>query len=245
MVVNAAQGTVAARKNDQARMNPASMTKILTILTAADKVRSLDDRVTITQDVIDYAVETGCTRVGYAAGDTPTVLDLFYGTILPSAADAAIALGRYAAGSDEAFVALMNRKAAGIGMANSRFANCVGLYDENHYSTCQDMCTLLLNAVTNPLCLQVLSATGRTVGGSQTRPAGIPLTNLFLTRIGTQPLPGTVFAAKTGYVSKAGYCCASFYIAPSGTPYICVTGKADTSMDAVFDHTMLYLCFGQ
>ena len=245
ILINAAQGTIAARKNEKARMNPASMTKIMTVLAAADHVRSLDDRVTITQDIIDHAAATGCTRVGYEAGDRPSVRDLFYGTILPSGADAAIALGRYCAGSDEAFVAMMNQKAASLGMLSTHFENCVGLYDENHYSTAEDMAVLLLNAATNPLCLQVLSARNTKVGGSASLPGGISLTNLFLTRIDGLSLPGKVYSAKTGYVSAAGYCAASFYISSAGVPFICVTGKADSSMNAVFDHTMLYACFAQ
>ena len=62
------------------------MTKILTILVAAEHVDNLDDTFTITQEIIDYSYLNECSSAGFAANDTVTVRDLFYGTILPSGA---------------------------------------------------------------------------------------------------------------------------------------------------------------
>ena len=72
-------------------------------------------------------------------GETVTVEALFYGLLLQSGNDAALALARYYAGDVETFVARMNEKARALGMADTRFANPNGLDDEDHYSTAADM----------------------------------------------------------------------------------------------------------
>ena len=97
-------------------------------------------------------------QVGWQIGDTPTIRSLLYGTILPSGADAAQALAIYTAGSEEAFVELMNKKLAELGISDTaHFTNAVGAYDEDHYCTALDMATILRAAIDNELCREVLS----------------------------------------------------------------------------------------
>lgn len=80
-------------------IDPASMTKILTVLVAAEQIeeKNLDDKVMITIDITDYSYSNDCSSVGFAKNERVTVRDLFYGTILPSGADAALALATYVA----------------------------------------------------------------------------------------------------------------------------------------------------
>ena len=86
-------------------------------------------------------------------------VSLFYGTILSSGADAALGLATYVAGSQEAFVALMNEKLEELGIADTaHFTNCVGLYDEAHKCTVSDMAVILEAAMDNDLCREVLGA---------------------------------------------------------------------------------------
>ena len=103
---------ILAAKGTKKQMYPASMTKILTVLVAAEHVteEQLDDKVKITIDITDYCYSNDCSAVGFAKNETVPVRDLFYGTILPSGADAAVALANYVAGSHEEFVKLMNEK---------------------------------------------------------------------------------------------------------------------------------------
>ena len=110
VVINVDDGMILAEKDAMERMNPASMTKILTVLVAAEHLREedLDAAATITIDITDYCYMNDCSVTGYGLDETITVRDLFYGTILPSGADSALALAVYVAGSQEAFVDLMN-----------------------------------------------------------------------------------------------------------------------------------------
>ena len=132
VLIDLRDDTILAQKEAKTPISPASMTKILTILVAAERVTKLDDTVTMTIDITDECYRNGCSVVGYSVGETALVRDLFYGTIGPSGADAALALATYVAGSQEAFVALMNEKLEELGLAETaHFTNCVGLYDEH------------------------------------------------------------------------------------------------------------------
>ena len=129
LMVDLSKKEIVAQKNAYDRINPASMTKILTLLVASEHVSNLDDTFTMTLDITDYAYVNDCSSVGFLDGEVVTVKDLLYGTILPSGGDAAVGLATYVAGSHEAFVEMMNQKIAELGLADSaNFTNCVGLY---------------------------------------------------------------------------------------------------------------------
>lgn len=245
VLVQTDTGRIVASKNSDQRINPASMTKVMTLLVACEHITNLDDPVTITQDEIDYAYTNGCTRAGFVAGEQTTVRNLLFGLILPSGADAAVALARYIGGTDENFVAMMNTKAAELGLQNTHFANCVGLTDPAHYTTCEDMAVIMTAAVTNPTAFGVLSAQNYTISGTPQHPQGIALTNLFLQRMSGQPLlPGTCYSAKTGYTQAAGNCAASFFLSSqTGHPYICVTAHSSSSQQCVIDQLILYAVY--
>ena len=245
ILVNQASGTVIAQKNGNTVMYPASMTKVMTLLVAADYVSDLSVKITITQDIIDYCIAHDCSTVGFTAGETVTMMDLLWGTILPSGADAALALARYIAGSEEKFVALMNEKAAALGMTNTHFANCTGLYNDAHYSTCNDIAILMNAAVQSELALTVLATRTYTTTATTQHPSGISIKNLFLTRSDALYASGVVVSAKTGFINASGYCAVSYYVSSTGTPYICVTGNASSSLNAVYDHQNIYTVYTQ
>ena len=92
VLVDLDTGEVVAQKNSDTVIYPASMTKILTVLTAADHITDLNDKFTITQDITDYVFSNGCSAVNWEIGETVTVKDLLYGTVLQSGADAALGL---------------------------------------------------------------------------------------------------------------------------------------------------------
>ena len=240
VVTDADSGRIVAGKNQDAVINPASMTKIMTLLVACEHVTDLSAPVTISQDAIDIATVTGLSRVGFVAGETVTVADLLYGTILPSGADAAIMLGRYVAGSDDAFVALMNEKAAELGLTSTHFANCHGMTAEGHYTTCTEMAEILAAAEENETALKVLSTMTYTTTPTVQHPSGIEVENLFLSRMSSRSIPGTLVGAKTGYTRAAMCCAASCFVSQSGKHYICVTAHAPSALQAVSDQALLY-----
>ena len=242
VVINRTDGTILAEKDSKAIISPASMTKILTLLVAVENLKSLDDTVTVTIDITDYCYVNDCSVVGYKVGESAAVRELLYGTILPSGADAALALAIYVAGSHEAFVELMNEKAEELGISDTaHFTNCVGLYDEAHHCTVRDMAVILNAAMENELCREVLNARTYETAITPEHPEGQVLSNWFLRRIEDKDTGDVeVIGAKTGYVAQSGNCAASCGRAGDGREYICVTGNAYSSWRAIYDHVELY-----
>lgn len=239
--------TVLAERNSSAVINPASMTKILTILTAAEALgeERLDEAVTVSKEATEYSFVNECSNAGFEAGETVTVRDLFYGTILPSGGEAAAELAVFTSGSMEKFVSQMNRKAEELGLSDTaHFTNCAGLYDENHHCTVYDMAMILEAALDNPFCREVLSARTYTTSPTTEHPEGLLLSNWFLRRIEDKDTGGEVLSAKTGYVVQSGSCAASYGKSHSGKEFICVTADATSSWRCIYDHVALYQQFG-
>ena len=154
------------------------MTKVLTVLVAAEQIteKQLDDTFTMTLEITDYAYVNDCSSVGFLDGEKVTVRDLFYGTVLPSGGDAAVGLATYIAGSQEAFVDLMNEKLDELGLSDSaHFTNCVGLYDKNHYCTMYDMAVIIKAAADNEICREIMSAKTYTTSITPQHPEGITI----------------------------------------------------------------------
>lgn len=242
ILISLSDDRIVTERDAHTKMYPASMTKILTVLTAAEHMKSLDDKVTITAGEEDYSYSNDCSNVGFCVGETVPVKDLFYGTVLPSGADAAAALAIYTAGSQEAFVDMMNEECEKLGIADtSHFMNPVGIYDDDHYSTAYDMAVIMNAAVSNDICREVLSAHTYTTSCTAEHPEGITVSNWFLRRIEDHLSgSGTVLCAKTGYVVQSGNCAASYAEDKAGNGYICVTGDSTSSWRCIFDHAALY-----
>lgn len=246
VLVNVDTGKIIAQRNAGERMYPASMTKVMTLLVAAEQLegKNLNDTVTITDDILAAVGAGNLSAVGFHAGEVVTVRDCLWGTALPSGADAALALGRYVAGSDAAFVELMNRKANELGLLDTHFTNDIGADDDDHYTTALDMAVIMRAVTHNQLAWTILSTVQYTTGfTNDAHPAGITVSNRFLRRIASQDVPGLVFSAKTGYVSRARACSVSYEVADDGQHYICVTAGADNSWHAIYDHRDIYYVY--
>lgn len=246
ILVNADTGEIVAQREGRTRIVPASMTKVMTLLVAVEQMdnpdEQLQDTFEITQENCDNAYTSGSSIVGYSPGDMAKVEDLLYGAILPSGADAAMALAEYTAGSEDRFSDLMNRKAEELGIADTtHFTNCIGLYNEDHYSTPYDMAVIMRAAYENDLCRKVLSTHTWTTQGTQENPDGITISNWFLRKIEDHIKTGTVECGKTGFVDESGNCAVStFTNADSGTHYIACTALTYNTWRCIFDHVNLY-----
>ncbi len=243
ILIDESTDLIVASKGAKERISPASMTKVLTILVAAEHIteEQLDDTFTMTIDITDYSFSNDCSNVGFLVGEQIPVRDLFYGTILPSGGDAAVGLATYVAGSHEAFVDLMNEKLEELGLADSaHFTNCVGLYDENHYCTVYDMAVIMKAALENELCREVLATKCYTTTPTTEHPEGIIISNWFLRRIEDKDTDGEVLGAKTGFVQQSGSCAVSYQLSENGTPYICVTAGSTSSWRCIYDHVEIY-----
>lgn len=241
VLIDVDKGEIIAKKAADTRISPASMTKILTLLVAAEHVDNLDDTFTITRDITDYSFSNGCSIVGFDVDEVVTVRDLMYGTILPSGADAGMALATYVAGSHEAFVDMMNEKLEELGLSDTaHFTNCVGIYDEDHYCTLTDMAMILKAAVENDLAREILSAHTYTTSQTEQHPEGITISNWFLRRIEDKETNSTVMCAKTGFVNQSGCCAASYAVSNNGGHYICVSANAWSSWRCIYDQVDIY-----
>ena len=248
IVIDLTGEEIMAQKDAFTVVSPASMTKILTILVAAEHLESeesLDDTVIIDLEITDYCYVNKCSTAGFLRDEEVPVRELFYGTILPSGAEAAVALARYIAGSHEDFVVLMNEKVAELGLSETaHFTNCVGLYNEKNVCTVYDIAMILRAAMENELCRQVLTSRTHEIPANDMHPEGMLLSNWFLRRIEDYVPDGlAVIGAKTGYVSQAGSCAASIARTESGDLYICVTADTTSSKQCVQDHVQLYTTY--
>lgn len=241
LLINLDTGKVVASKDGNVRINPASMTKILTLLVAVEHLDDIDNTFTMTREIGDYVFSNDCSQVGFEVGETVTIKDLLYGTILPSGADAALCLAEYVAGSQEAFVELMNEKLEELGLSDTaHFTNCVGVYDKDHYCTLMDMAMILKAAEENKLCHEVLNARTYLTTSTAQHPEGIQISNWFLRRIEDKDTHGEVVGAKTGFVNQSGCCGASYQVSNDGSHYICVTADAWSSWRCIYDHVDIY-----
>ncbi len=241
LLINLDTGKVVASKEGNVRINPASMTKILTLLVAVEHLDDIDNTFTMTQAIGDYVFKHDCSQVGFEVGEVVTIKDLLYGTILPSGADAAMCLAEYIAGSQEAFVQMMNDKLDELGLSDTaHFTNCIGVYDADHYCTLLDMAMILKAAEENKLCHEILNARTYLTTPTIQHPEGLQISNWFLRRIEDKDTHGDVVGAKTGFVNQSGCCGASYEISNDGTHYICVTADAWSSWRCIYDQVDIY-----
>ncbi|MBR1523428.1 MAG: D-alanyl-D-alanine carboxypeptidase [Lachnospiraceae bacterium] len=244
ILVSLSENRVLAERQSHVKMYPASMTKVLTVLVASEHLggeQHLDDIFTMTQAIEGFAYENGCSNVGFSVGERIRVEDMFYGTILPSGADAAMGLAEYTAGDQETFVGMMNQKLEELGISDTtHFTNCIGIYDDDHYSTAADMAVIMNAAVNDPLCLKVLSQHTYTTTSTSYHPGGIQVSNWFLRRIEDKQETGVVISGKTGFVNESLNCAVSYATDDEGKGYICCTGYAHGGWKAIYDHVRIY-----
>ncbi len=239
-------GNILFDRDAHTRINPASMTKVLTVLVAAEHVTDWSDTFEITPEITNYSYVHDCSAVGFSNNEVVTVEDLFYGTVLCSGGDAALGLATYVAGSQEAFVDMMNEKLKELGLSDTaHFTNCVGLYDENHYCTVYDIAMILEAAMDNPQCREVLSTKKYTTSSTSEHPEGIQISNWFLRRIEDKDTGGEVICGKTGFVAQSGSCAVSYGMDAAGNEYVCATVNAHSSWRCIYDHVELYKRFAK
>lgn len=195
--------TILSEKNSHEKAYVASLTKLMTVLVAVENIDDYSKKVTFTNDMLKN-IEWDVSVVGFKVGQTVTYDDLLYGTMLESGADAVNGLAFSIAGSEANFVELMNKKGKEIGLTETHFANPVGLYDPDNYSSASDMAKLLMHALKNDKFREVFATKEYyySIGGSAfstlskyNKNSGFDIS--FIT------------GSKTGYINAAGYCLAS------------------------------------
>lgn len=207
VLMDAGTGRVLIDKNANEPMHPASITKIMTILLVVEAIDSgkitINDMVTVSED----AAKKGGSQIWLEVGETMSVNDLLKAAVVGSANDACAALAEFVAGSEPAFVTMMNQRAAQLGMTNTNFENCSGLDDEtvNHITTAYDVALMARELISHEIIFNYTTIWMDSLRGGKTE-----LTN-------TNKLIKTfegITGLKTGTTEKAGYC-------------VCATAKRD------------------
>ncbi len=232
-IVDAASGAVIYERNGHRTAPPASLTKIATAILTVES-RRLDAWVPVTVD----SREMGDSSVmGLRPGDCFRERDLLYGLMLPSGNDAALALGRFQAGSDDAFVGRMNALVLRLGLGETHFENAHGLNASGHYSSAYDLAMLARYAMTLPDFAGAVSARQWTALGSRT----IALTN-------TNTMLGGYLGAdgvKTGFTEEAGRTMVASATRDGRRVFIALLNAPDRDADArkLFDWTFANFLF--
>lgn len=203
VLLDAATGAVLYSQNGETQYYPASITKLMTALLVAERC-SLDDTVTFSATATT-GLEAGAVSLNLTEGDTLTVRQCLYALLLKSANEVGNALAEHVAGSNEAFAALMNEKAAALGCTNTHFTNPHGLNDASHLTTPHDMALIARAAFANETVKTVASTRTYTLPATKNNPSGISLTmgHKMLNPSDSRYYEG-IIGGKTGYTSKAG-----------------------------------------
>ena len=237
-------------KNAEAKLYPASLTKVLTALTAMERISDLDETITITAAMLEGLEDGTYSIAGFLLGEEVTVRDLLYGVLLPSGADACQALAIALFGSEEAMVEAMNETASSIGMTHSHFTNTVGMHDADHYTSVSDLFLLMKQAWQNDTLHTIMSTASYTTSSSYYHGEGLRLENSWVAQFAYDELENRyVLGGKTGYTPEAGYCLASVceiqgrevIVIIAGVPDEAGSGQAVEDVDslcAMIDETM-------
>ena len=145
ILYDAESNTILLGKNIDAQVQPAAITKLMTVLLALENL-NLDDTVTVTQPMYIGIPENYYT-LGVTEGEEVTVRDLIYASLLESDSDACLCLAIKISGAETLFTGLMNTRASELGCTNTFFTNCYGIDDVSNVSTAHDM-ALILDACT-------------------------------------------------------------------------------------------------
>ena len=213
-------------KNADVKMYPASLTKIMTVYFSILQYNDLDQRVVMPTDIMENLYLENASVAGFEAGEEVSIEDLLYGAMLPSGADASIALAINSAGSEAAYVDKMNRYAKALGMNQTHFTNVTGLHDDDHYTTINDLNILLKKALENETFYTIFTSQSHQTQTTMEHPEGLFLNSTFADTLNEYELSNNyIIGEKTGYTTEAGLCLASLGNVHNKS-YLFITGKA-------------------
>ena len=207
VLMEASTGQIIYEKQADEQRSPASITKIMTLILIFDAID--EGKIKMTDEVVTsaYAKSMGGSQVFLEEGEIQTVETLIKCIVIASGNDASVAMAEYIAGSEEAFVQMMNERAAGLGMTGTHFVDCCGLTeDPAHLTTARDIALMSRELITrypqihNYSTIWMDTITHVTKQG--TKEFGLSNTNRLL----KMPAGYRVTGLKTGSTSLAKYC---------------------------------------
>ena len=231
---------VLAGKGATRRVYPASLTKVLTLISALDLVEDTNTTAKLTGDDISGLHEREASVAGFVAGEKIPFKGLLYGLILPSGADAALGIEKAVAGNKNLFSAMMNIEAYKMGLKDSNFSESTGLHNKINYSTPLDLAVIFNYALDNKTGREVLSTPYHKIEGLDKHPEGLEVWSHTFSYMSDVDMGGfTITAGKTGYTGEAMVCMMT-EAQKDGHRYILVTLFAPNSRTMCEDHINIY-----
>lgn len=191
------------------KLYPASVTKIMTALLALEK-GNLEDPVTVSSTAAAASFPSDAQVIGLRQGDTWSLKDLVYALMLYSGNDAAAAIAEHIAGSEGAFVEMMNVRAGELLANNTHFTNPHGLHDDDHYTTAYDLYLIFNECIKDETFVSIIETESYDVSYTHADGSAASLTvmptNLYAKGTAEKPQNCTIVGGKTGTTGEAGYC---------------------------------------
>lgn len=200
ILMNIDTGSVLYAKNIHKKSYPASTTKLLTCLIAAER-GNFDDIVTFSNDAV-FSVPVGGSNMGMDVGESITLEQSLYGILVGSANEVANAVGEYISGSIDDFIALMNERAVELGCTDSHFMNTNGLHDDNHYTSAYDLALISSAFFQNDMLAKIGNTSRYEFKATATQPDDFILVNKHKLITGEEQYDG-ILGGKTGYTDQA------------------------------------------
>lgn len=222
-------GEIRYQKNAYTKMNPASITKIITAIVAIKNITDLQEQITITEADLDVAFEE-LTVCGFEVGEVLTYEQLLYAMMFFSGADACLALANHVFGSEANMMVAMNAYVKSLGLTKTNFTNNVGYTETNHYTTAYDMYVLTKDAIKNATFYKIFTSQTYSSGEYSWKNEsfymntyyGVPITD--------------IIGAKSGRTNAAQYCYASLCNV-NGNKTIIVTGYQTADYSKAYGKT--------
>ncbi len=226
---NVSAGETDYAYNVHEKLYPASVTKIMTALLALEN-GNLSDIVTVNVDASEFASDE--VTVGLKKGDQLTLEALVNGLLLHSGNDNANAIAEHIGGSIEAFVDMMNEKAAQLKATHTHFANPSGLHDDNHYTTAYDIYLIFNECIKNEDFVKIINTASYTAdikgADGTTRQIVSEPSHFYAHGKAALPTTAQIIGGKTGTTKKAGNCLILLDKTADEKPYISVVMGAET-----------------
>lgn len=239
VVMDAETGLVLYEKNSTKKRYPASITKILTALVAAEN-SSLSDTVTFTKNAV-FSIEKGSSSCAFDWGEEVSLEDCLYGLMLESGNDAANGIAEHVGGSIENFIDMMNAKAKELGCENSHFNNAHGLSDENHYTCAYDMALIAKAAIRNTDFATIVSTRRHEVEPTNKQPETRYFINHHKFIRGDYSYDGCI-GGKTGWTTASRYTLVTYAERNNMTLVCVIMDEADAK--AQYTETAKLLDYG-
>ncbi|MCR5526215.1 MAG: D-alanyl-D-alanine carboxypeptidase [Lachnospiraceae bacterium] len=201
VLMDADTGTILYDKNMDTIHFPASTTKIMTCLLAAENC-SMDETVTFSKEAV-FGIDRGSSNVGMDVGESITMEEAIYCVMLASANEVAAAIAEHISGSTEEFAKLMNKRAAELGCTNTHFMNANGLPNDEHWTTAHDLALIARAFNSNETCVRIASTSRYEVKATATQPDTFLMPNHHNMYPGKEYAYDGVVWGKTGYTNVA------------------------------------------